>query len=325
MVKDFFNGFKKKDPNQLPMADQDCECHYFRNFLSIVASQAILLFLVVFVIWGSQKLYTMADQAVFEKPYAVTATSESTEQEKGVELINAITNQLKYELDSVFGWSANDIIFNKYVLDNRAYRQFGVYNATKTILDFYSTDIAKLGSSDRENEDLYSSRMNHMALSPSRWGILFIPSAESSYRNGLNLIEKYKNDVLAGNAIYNLRPDDIYNAFELILGDRLLGYAIGSLQSSSVDSFSSVDNNIYEVQGMALVIRDFFEALYILYPEITGKNNAQNYESAMSYLDKICTYNPLVVTNTFNSPELIISYLLFARNRIEDIKESIRI
>ncbi len=294
------------------------------NVILLVIGQIAFLFSIIFVVWGSQKLYSFIDPVVFPHAYQISADS-TTEEQKGVELIDAITSQMNYELNSTFGWSANDIIFNKYILDNRAYRQYGVYNATKTIIDFYSTDIAKLGSSDRENDDLYAARMNSFALSPSRWGMLFLPSAEASYEEGLELIEKYKQDLLAGNAIYNARADDIYNAIDLILGDRLLGYAIGLLQSTSDEPFYTIDNRIYEVQGMVLVVRDFFTALYTLYPDITERNNQDNFTAAIEYLDAVCTYNPLLVTHTFNSPELVLSYLLFARNRIEDIRDSIRI
>ncbi len=297
----------------------------FRDVMFVILTQIVLFLLIILIVWGSQKLYSSIDEVEFPSGYSLMTTVDSTEKEKGVDLINAITSQLRYELDSTFGWSANDIIFNKFILDNRAYRQYGVYNATKTIVDFFSTDIAKLGSSDKENNDLYSARMNYLALSPSRWGFLFIPSAESSYKEGLKLIDKYTEDLKADKAIYNLRSDDIYNGLNLILGDRLLGYAIGSLQATKEDSFTTVDNKIYEVQGMAIVIRDFFRALYVLYPEMAEKNNQQNYDVALDYLDKICNYNPLIVTTSFNSPELIISYLLFAKNRIEDIKNSIRI
>lgn len=293
--------------------------------VKVVITQIILFLSILIVLWGTQEIYALIDKVSFPEPAPIVATAETSEEEKGIELLNAITYRLDYELSSTFGWSANDILFNKWILDNRAYRQYGVYNATKVIFDYYSTNIAKLGNSSRENDDLYSARMNHFALSPSRWGMLFIPSAESSYKKGFELIEKYKKDLLNKNAIYNCRPDDVYNGFDLILSDKLLGYAIGLLQESQNDTFYSLDNRIYEVQGMVLVIRDFFNALYILYPDVAGKNNEDNYTAAMDYLNSICTYNPLFITSTFNSAELVISYLLFARNRIEDIKESIRI
>ena len=74
------------------------------------------------------------------------------ENAKGKALVDAITHQMRYELDSTFGWSINDILFNRFVLDNRAYRQYGVYHATKVLMDLYSMTIAKLGTNDRESE-----------------------------------------------------------------------------------------------------------------------------------------------------------------------------
>ena len=44
----------------------------------------------------------------------------------------------------------------------------------------------------------------------------------------------------------------------------------------------------------------------------------------MDYMNRICTYNPLYITSKVNSGELIISYVLFAKNRLEDIRDSIR-
>jgi len=74
-----------------------------------------------------------------------------------------------------------------------------------------------------------------------------------------------------------------------------------------------------------LVVRDYLNAIYTLYPEITLKNNEANMTAAMEYLNRICEYDPLYITSSFNSGELIISYLLFAKNRLEDIRDSIRI
>ena len=78
-----------------------------------------------------------------------------TDEQKGKELIDALTARMRYELNSTFGWSANDILFNPYVLDNRAYRQFGTYYATKTLLDHYSTVIANWVPATAKNQSLY--------------------------------------------------------------------------------------------------------------------------------------------------------------------------
>ena len=298
-----------------------------RHFIIVAKTLGIqvLLFVgILFTVWGSQKLYTFIDPVKFPV-YQAEIKENMTEQEKGAALLSALTNRMNAELDSTFGWTANDILFNRWLIYNRAYRQFGTYVATKMLFDHYSTVIAKLGNNDRENDLLYNARLNYFAISPQRWGMLFIPSAEGSFKKALSMTEQYKKDLLAGKAVYNCRTDDIYSAFNLILGETVFGYALGLLNDSQDLPFYTLDNRIYEAQGVILVVRDYLKALYELYPEIGNKNNEQNMAEAMRYMDLICNYDPMYITSSFNSGELIISYLLFARNRLTDIRDSLRL
>ena len=289
----------------------------------VLLVQALIFAAILVVMWGSQKLYGMIDPVVFPQGNVLKAEmSALPENEKGKILLDSITFQMRRELHSPFGWSANDILFNKYVLDNRAYRQFGVYVATKTLLDHYSMVIAKLGSNDRESDDLHKARLNYFSINPQKF---WFPSAEGSYEDGLKLLEAYKTGLDTGKSVYNCRADDVYSAFNLILGDNVMGYALGQLQDSQNLPFYTLDNRIYEAQGVALVVRDYVAALYTLYPEVCGKNNEGNMNKVIQYLDMIATYNPLYITATVNSGELIISYLMFVKNRLEDIRDSIRI
>lgn len=278
---------------------------------------------ILLLFWGAQALYASIDRTVFPEAVAVPDKAETLkENEKGKILIDAITHQMRRELQSTFGWSINDILFNSYLLDNRAYRQYGVYHATKFLVDIYATQIAKLGSSDRESDFLYKARINNFTLDPRSF---WFPSAESRYEQGLERIEQYKKSLDNGTGIYNCRTDDIYAALQLIIGENMLGYAQGLLEKAQDIPSYTLDNRIYEVQGIALVVRDFLNALYYLYPEVKAKNNAENMTVAMDYLDRICTYDPLYITSTVNSGELILSYLLFAKARIADVAESLRI
>lgn len=288
-----------------------------------VAIQLGLLLALFICIWGSQKLYALIDPVKFPEAVALPENaSKLPENEKGKILLDAITEQMRREMNSTFGWSFNDIIFNRFFMDNRAYRQYGVYHATKFLLDLYSLQIAKLGSTDRESDFLYKARINSFAIDPRSF---MFPSAEGAYKKGLALLNQYKDSLDKGTGTYNVRSDDLYASFITVTGENLLGYALGLLENSQEMSFSTLDNRIYEVQGIVLVLRDFLKALYELYPEIKAKNNATNMASAMEYLDKICNYNPLYITSFFNSGELIVSYLLFAKARLEDIRDSIRI
>ena len=271
--------------------------------------------------WGSQSLYDIVDETTFPQAHSVGDTTDISDNEKGKRLLDAISSQMRRELGSTFGWSANDIIFNRWLFDNRAARQMGVYQATRVLSEHYSTNIAKLGSNDKENAFLHKARMNSFAINPRSF---LFPSAEGSYKEGLKLFENYKKDLDKGSAVYNCRSDDLYSSFNLLVGESMLGYALGLLNNAQDIPFYELDNRIYEVQGIALVVRDVINALYTLYPEIAARNNAENMQVAMDALNRICTYNPLYITSKFNSGELIVAYLLNAKNRLEDIRNSIR-
>lgn len=290
--------------------------------LKTIGIQLGLLAAVLLVLWGSQKLYSAIDQTTFPEPMPLPANAgKLPENEKGKILLDAITYQLRRELDSSFGWTFNDLIFNRFFMDNRAYREYGVYHATKFLLDLYSTQIAKLGSNDRESQQLYQARINNFVIDPRSF---WFPSAEGAYEKGFRLLEQYKDSLDKGTGVYNARTDDLYASFVTVTGENLLGYALGLLENSKRMPFYELDNRIYEVQGMVLVLRDFISTLYELYPEIKAKNNQDNFNSAMEYLNRICNYDPLIITSFFNSGELIASYLVFAKTRLEDIRDSIR-
>ena len=304
-----------------------------RVVLKTLAVQACLLVGILVVVWGLQRVYAMVDTTTFPDPVALPENADQlSDNEKGKILLDAITHQLRYELNSPFGWSFNDIVFNRFVLDNRAYRQYGVYHATKFLLDLYSSQIAKLGSSDRESEFLYKARINSFAMDPRSF---MFPSAEGSYKKGLKLLEQYKDSLDKGTGVYNCRTDDLYASFVTVTGENMLGYALGL---RGVELFlvvavfgmyfadSALDGGFKPYQqGIALVLRDFINTLYVLYPEIRAKNNESNMAAAMDCLNRICTYDPLYITSSFNSGELILSYLMFAKARLEDIRDSIRI
>ncbi len=295
----------------------------FQHFIRAAVVQTLLLIVLLAIFWGGQKFYGSIDRVVFPDRFAVPADALNLpEKEKGKLLLDAITNQMRYEMNSTFGWSFNDIIFNRFIFDNRAYRQYGVYHATKFLLDLYSTEIAKLGSTDKESDFLYRARINNFALDPRSF---LFPSAEGAYKKGFALLDKYKESLDSGKGVYNCRTDDLYTSFLVVTGDNLLGYALGLLQNAQDIPFYELDNRIYEVQGIALVVRDFVNALYDLYPEIRQKNNEDNMKAANNFLNRIAMYNPLYITSSFNSGELIISYLLFARARLTDISQSLRI
>lgn len=293
----------------------------FRVAFKTVLIQIALFFAILFIMWSSQRIYAVIDPVVFPNTVILPDSMGMTERQKGKVLIDSITYQMRRELNSTFGWTMNDLLFNIYVLDNRSYRQYGVYHATKVLIDLFSMHISKIGTNGRESDFLYTARLNNFVINPRKF---WFPSAEGSYKEGLDLVEQYKKSLDDGTGTYNAKTDDTCLALEVVIGENLLGYAIGLLEDAQNLPFYTLDNRIYEVQGLVLVCRDFVHALYTLYPEIATKNNTDNISAAMQDLDAICTYDPMYISAEFNCGELVLSHLIFARNRLTDVRDSIK-
>ena len=112
--------------------------------------------------------------------------------------------------------------------------------------------------------------------------------------------------------------------------ERVASAAKAAGYTLSEDELTQIDATIQNQKAYATLygyanLNDYLKAMYDLYPEIRDKGNEQNMAEAMRYMDLICNYDPLYITSSFNSGELIISYLLFAKNRLEDIRDSLRI
>ncbi|MDH4011798.1 MAG: DUF2333 family protein, partial [Desulfobacterales bacterium] len=120
--------------------------------------------------WLSSNIHSLLDQI---KP-------DSAETKKGIALSAAVSNRLAEEMGSTFGWSVNDLVVSPTCwLDNRANRQRGVIFATRMLINFFSTNLAKYGTVDTENNFLKEAREKYFAFSEDSW---WFPSTESQYR-----------------------------------------------------------------------------------------------------------------------------------------------
>ena len=117
--------------------------------------------LTVGLYWLVYKGYTAIDQTRFPfsesnvQELLVQTKADSKEAQKGTALIESTINRLEEEMNSTFGWSVNDLIISPTRwLDNRANRQRGVIFATRMLINFFSTNLAKYGTVDAENASL---------------------------------------------------------------------------------------------------------------------------------------------------------------------------
>lgn len=305
----------------------------------------LIIILALFLFWpllfggyyAMYNLYRSVDPTQF--PAVSEAVSETmaltganaTDPEKGAALLTSVSAQLQRELDSPFGWSANDAFYfpTKY-LDNRANRQRGVIFATRMLTRYFSTHLAKLGQADPENEHLKEVREKHIVYGAEIWGF-FRASAEKEYKRSIELMDEYKAELADGKATFNARTDDIYNNLTFIDGEEFLGQVLGSLvQANDEVSFWELDDRIKYAQGVVLVVRDYLTMLVHLYPEIVEKGGEQNVAVAFKDMDRICTFDPLIVLRGDHDSLLadhrgkMARYFISMMRRLEDLANSLR-
>ncbi len=287
--------------------------------------------------WTVYRAFTLVDRTRFPDldpglmVILKSTTPESEVSQKGAALLASITNRLEQEMDSTFGWSINDLIISPTRwLDNRANRQRGTIFATRMMATFFSTNLAKYGKVDKENEYLKEAREKYFAFTSDSW---WFPSSESQYEKGIAELKKYEADLLKGDAgaVFNLRTDDMYNMLDFIIGKQFLDEPLGLLvQSNDQVPYTELDNQIYYTQGIILVLRDALRTFVHLYPEVEEKGGKENIGIAFKEMDQICTFDPLVVLRGNHDSIMadhrgkMARYLISIRERIDDLAQSIK-
>jgi hypothetical protein len=287
--------------------------------------------------WTVYKGYTILDPTRFPEldqvvtEILVKTNPELDQSRKGAALSASIRNRLEQEMNSTFGWSVNDLIISPTRwLDNRANRQRGTIFATRMMTNYFSTNLAKYGKVDAENDDLKEAREKYFAFTSDSW---WFPSSEKQYKKGIELLKKYEADLISGdaNAIFNLRTDDMYNMLAFIISKQFLDQPLGLLVQSNADvAYTELDDRIYYTQGVILVLRDVLRTFVHLYPEVKEKGGEENIRIAFREMDRICTFDPLIVLRGDRDSIMadhrgkMAKYLISVRERIDDLAQSIK-
>ena len=344
MTKEQIDGKLKEEQKDLDIDEDDDDLEkrslFLRffiilgNFFSFLFKHWIITTTTVFIIlpmlFGI--LYVIVEDTSFPTTDSVILSAAEKaqtkgEKEKGVVLSKSIYHHLDRELNSFFGWSVNDLIICPTSwLDNRSNRQQGVVFATMMFERFFSTQIAKYGTGEGENEHLKKARTTYFVFQPDKF---WLPASESQYKKGIDMMRKYEKELLAGDATYNLRSDDLYSLFKLLISENFLGEPLGRLNSDQYRSFTTSDDAIYYTQGVVLVVRDVVQTLYILYPDILNKGSEDNFVKAFKMMDDITSFDPLLVVNGTHDSMLVdhraktATYLFNLIERLRDIANSL--
>jgi hypothetical protein len=145
------------------------------------------------------------------------------------------------------------------------------------------------------------------------------------------LLREYEDALASGEAVYNMRSDDMYNMITFIIGNQFIDQPLGLLvQPNDEVPYTELDDRIYYTQGVILVLRDFLQTFIQLYPEVKEKGGEENIRIAFREMEQICTFDPLIVLRgdhdsvTADHRGKVARYLIHIRERINDLAQSIR-
>jgi nitrate reductase NapE component len=314
----------------------------FMKGLSSLGKKIILFLLIVIfiwpvtglVFWGTHKIYSAIDKSSFPHVDAKVqsilenTTAQSPEIEKGIALCEVMINRMEQEMDSIFGWTVNDLIISPTSwLDNRDNRQLGTLFATRLLVGFFSTHFAKVGTAGMENEALKEAREQYFAFSADSW---WFPSSEEQFNKGIREVRQYEQELRNDKAMFIVRTDSLYQLFNFIISKEFLDQPLGLLVEENFKvNYSELDDRVYYTQGVVLVLRDFLITINHLYPEIKNRGGKENIRVALKVMDKICTFNPVIVLRGDHESlfadhrSKMTRYLLNVRERLHDVAQSL--
>jgi hypothetical protein len=134
--------------------------------------------------------------------------------EKGALLAEAITYQFRQRLNEQGGWVPNDLIIfferNAACAAGIKGEPGGIWYVTTEIFEVFADRTARTGGSSQDDPRL-TNAAKKFNYDPRRWGISWLGGADSEheYALGFEDFDSYVNDLRAGQAVSNVRPDDL--------------------------------------------------------------------------------------------------------------------
>ena len=178
---------------------------------------------------------------------------------KGVAFVKAAMQPLSYELEERWwGWRPNDII---EFTDNVNTFQLGVLEVTRRTTVALAERISRTGTTDAFDENLEQAMNWFMVKASSYW----FPSAESKYREGIEELQAYLDKLMAGNATFYTRTDNLIPllaSFEDLMGSCDENLVKEKNEDGTPISAFAVDNYFFYTQGVASAMATVLEAVH---------------------------------------------------------------
>ena len=271
-------------------------------------------------------LLVVVDQVVYPEfpinpKFDQKSNAELSLDRKSALLFEAATHQMNKEMQSLTGWTPNDLSWmpTKW-FDNKLNRQIGVRNATRLLTAAMSVKFTNLGHGTKENDDTREGSAN-LSSPENKWNMGF-GDTEVNFIDGLNLLQKYITEANAANGkkMSNINPPDLLDIMNVIIYD-VLREPLGRLQEQEKPlTFSELDDEVYYAQGTAIVVRDVLVALRSTFPSIMVKGESENLNMAIEKLSKMADDNPYCVYSIMELGDTRAIFATFYNSAMEQLK-----
>lgn len=213
----------------------------------------------------------------------------------GVAFVEAVITPMDYELNHRFwGWRPNDII---NFTDNVNQFQLGVLEVTRRAVVQLADRISRTGTTDAFNHNLESAVNWLMVKADSYW----FPSPEKKYKESLEELEAYKNNLMIGEASFYKRADNLIPllaSFEDLLGSCDENLVKTKEKDGSEVGFLKADNYFYYAKGVANTMAVILKAVHHDFETtVDNRNGAELLHHAILSCELAASLDPLFVTN----------------------------
>jgi hypothetical protein len=176
----------------------------------------------------------------------------------GVTFVETMIKLMEYELHGrTLGWRPNDLLIGRFTDDVNNY-QLGVLEAIRFTTLRLKDSLTRMGDADTYDPDLEQALNLFMNNATRFW----LPSAEGSYSEALDHMNKFLEKLKAGRRNFYYRKDNL----TLLLASYrdLLGNVNRSLIASDVSWFQT-DNSFYYAKGIAHVYYEILRVVRVGY------------------------------------------------------------
>lgn len=240
---------------------------------------------------------------------------------------------MEHELDGGFGWRPNDFFLwgPRLWADNNSYRQLGILQAFRESLRVFKDHLTKV-SSNEYDPDLVEA--DTLFRNDARR--LWLPSAESRFRKGVERLQTYVAGLRDGSprsrpiATRNVELVRLFQSWTDLLGDAHANL-YKEQEADGRSAWLRTDMYFYHAQGIAHVQHALLLALKREYHQLlTVKPVMQTlFDEAARALGKAAVMNPFVILN--GSPSGLLAnhrrnldaYIIEARQKMYSIREEL--